>query len=310
MEKIKWRGKKPSYIQDYPIAFYNYKSSSMILGLPDFRALQKIPHEHYRDVLEQNLKPRLDKLQKAIESIDCKAAWNKAQRLYPDDPKLGQLWLASAIFYSVPLSSSTFRKNFSDIIKWKISAWEKIGDLQSHFKNMPDEIKQIVPELQRRLFYLFSGRSPSEESKLGFCSWDLTFVESILGITLDEKTKIEIENQIEWGMKARASVVNVDALLDAIGVSIAVTIENALFWPRRVGFKDAERAYFVRSLTNAFLKQTMKSHITNVIRLASACYSNIGKSNVKNLTVDVVNDNKRFPDILPDIHHLQKCVDG
>lgn len=247
---------------------------------------------------------KMELLESVVHSDSCKDTWVNSRELSKEH---GQFWLAASIFNSVPNpKDGPHRKKKSEITSWSkkvVKTCEELNELLNecpHEKidvqlSISSEIRDII--LTSRLNCLDKISSTVRKS-----------LENNEEITIDKESFIEtltqnISRQVERDIHSACFNFYTKQAIDSIIKEVNRNKSNNTFWSVQVKSTHSDRGYFVRALTNAYMKISQEAHRRDVINITNATrFDNINGSKLRSITgkgdtgrdIDVVKENDLF----------------
>lgn len=218
-----------------------YFDSEGRLDYEHFLKLESSEEEIHKTTFEQ-LKERLIGIKKVLKEADSKI-WLKAEKLFPDHPDQGQVWLITAIYNSFLWMGICGPKVITEskFIEWK-------EELSKHLEKAAEMVYQMPPNA-----YGWERIMREETATL------------INNSTYSSTGKIS-QYEIMSGPPLAYE------LLKVINSSLQKTENDSFFYRKQINKSTAPRDYFMRSLTCAFLQETGKPYRSIVTEVTSAAF--------------------------------------
>ena len=234
----------------------------------------------------QALTRKLEQMMTGIRAAKLESIWLKAEKRYSktadylcwSDMEDGQAWLALAIYCATPVEENQFTK--AEANEWKDEVIKHTQALLSLLERTPHTFNHVLTGYE----------------KLVKDSIQTVFNESIIerdyGIDVDK-----FRLWMAFSPLQDASIGDPIGHLNMLSKTVEHCEQEHGFWLDRRYGEEGRRIYFVRSLTNSFIKRTGGPKRGNVQAITNALYEgSISEQQIIELTRDVVGDNDLFED--------------
>ena len=279
----------PEWINKYPREVWNDASSLLICI--DF-SKKKF------DRMESRLIARKEILEKCILAVEAKKIWLDTSQYFECNEK-GQLWLSCVIQESIAEPDiNAFRKSAKEVQAWEREVHRtaiKLGDL---LHNAPEQRYDAYYQFTWRIMdALLLGYDDHGSHVNGFHKRMAMHAEtsSPNQIGLVEKISDDVNSLIYRTAHHFTTKKAADLIAE-----IAIGPKIPSIWGRKVRGSYADRAYFVRALTVAYLLKTKKPHRAEIAALANIAYPSeraeqaLSEREVIRLTKDLMQKSSDF----------------
>jgi len=265
--------------------------------------LRTPPFGRANSILLKSLTNKLKKLEGVINSDECEDVWLESEILAGD--KNGQLWLAYTILRSTPNpSEGTHRKSEAEIADWSkevIKTCEKLNNLLG--EQCPDEKRGVQFAVGRHIEDDIIDKCGIDDGKFIYTKLREALGEDLKKALEENSATSKLIQNINFALSQDITfaciTIDMQKAIDGIISEINDSCPKQTFWPNQVHGENIDRAYFIRSLTNAYYKKTKQPHRSKVRAITNAAQFNpINDDSVlRRLTSDIIKNNDEFEDI-------------
>ena len=244
-------------------------------------------------------------LESVVHSDNCKDTWVNSRKLSKEH---GQLWLAVSILDSVPNpKDGPQRKKKSEITSWSdkvVKTCEELNELLNECPNEKIDVQHSISDEIKN--YILTRSTPGRRAgSMDTINFIRKHLEDNKEITINNKYFIEnlildIRNILRVDIMLACYPFDTNKAINTIISEVNRNKLNNTFWPVQVKNAHSDRGYFVRALTNAYVKISQTSHrrdvtnITNATRFDDISEPKLSYINGKGATggdIDVVKEN-------------------